>query len=98
MCCLGVAVKVCGIEELPNRNEVEGLHNEDLDDFKLTGKAIGVSGAGNIKKEYVKKKWLERIEPHTSLVSLNDNSDMTHVEIGQFIDENRKAVFHGSSV
>lgn len=97
MCCLGVAVKVCSLEKLPNRRVEVELDNEDLEDFILTAEAIGVYDCGRIKTEYVNKKWFKRIGPHESLVSLNDNTDMTHQEIGQFIDENRKAIFHDPS-
>ena len=100
MCCLGVAVKICGLESLPNRKKEGCLENEDLNDFPTTGAAMGIEGEGPIKMDLIKPKWRKKIEGIVSgstycLVTLNDNSDMTHQEIGQFIDENRSAVFHG---
>jgi hypothetical protein len=54
----------------------------------------------------IKPKWIKIIEEATdratlltsgtslySLTLINDNTSLTHVQIGEFIDQNREAVF-----
>lgn len=99
MCCLGVAVKVCGIESLPSRRDEHVfslvLENEDLRDFPKTKKALKIHYNGKFKLSAISPKWRKRIGVWSNLAELNDNTNLSHKEIGEFIDENREAVFRG---
>lgn len=98
MCCLGVGIKVCGLEPMPPTNLTkrpsEVLNDEDLTYFPETLQALGLKIGGAFDLYKVKKKWLPIIDYCETLVGLNDNTTMSHVQIGQFIDENREAVFY----
>ena len=101
MCCLGVAVKVCELESLPSRKDEREfsfglvLENEDLRDFPKTKKALKIHYNGKFKLSAISPKWRKRIGVWSNLAELNDNTKLSHKEIGEFIDENRKAVFRG---
>lgn len=89
-CCLGVAINVCKLEKMKRSKDRD---SEDLTDFPQTLKALNLNDhLGAIKSSKLNKKWKTRIE-FNSLVSLNDHTDMSHKEIGEFIDQNREAVF-----
>lgn len=97
MCCLGVGIKACGLEPMPstgNNRPPEVVNDEDLTFFPETLQALGLKIGGAFDVSKVKKKWLPMIDDCETLVSLNDNTKMSHAQIGQFIDENREAVFH----
>lgn len=96
-CCLGVAARVCndaGLCEINQNPYASDLHDVD----EIVNKKIRVKFNGVIDTTKINKKWLSYFIKHdyiyTSLVDLNDETNMTHKEIGQFINENRKAVFH----
>jgi hypothetical protein len=90
-CCLGVGARVCGV---PTK-KMKGL--ADLEEFPEVMAKLGLrSDSGHIDSS----KIVESIEGFSKttnvygyrLASLNDNG-WTHVEIGNFIDANRDAVF-----
>lgn len=100
-CCLGVAIKVCKLETIRNTPH----QDENLRPFKQTKKALNLEKAGTFKKSKLSKKWLKKLEEkyknknhaflqkNSTLIDLNDIIDMSHKEIGKFINENREAVF-----
>lgn len=97
MCCLGVGIKVCRLEPMPstgNNRPVGVVNDEDLTYFPETLRALGLKIGGAFDITKVKKKWLPMIDDCETLVSLNDTTKMSHAQIGQFIDENREAVFY----
>lgn len=97
-CCLGVAINVCGLEKMKPTGHRE---SENLDDAPKTMEALKIEADGGFDLDKLAPKWIERIEELNSsmypaldsLILLNDETSMTHKEIGQFIDENREAVF-----
>ena len=99
-CCLGVAIKVCGLEKLPSLTErsksylSENCSEETLKDFPLTYKALKLKDeSGFFSKESLKGITDDDLPIMSDLTSLNDDTKMTHAEIGKFINENREAVF-----
>lgn len=91
-CCLGVAINTCKLEKMPPP-ESELREDEDLSCFPKTLKALRLNdSSGTIKLSNVKLEWLDKISG-SSLIEINDNTEMSHKEIGEFIDQNRKAVF-----
>ena len=100
MCCLGVGIKVCGLEPMPSTNltkrPLEVINDEGITYFPKTQSALGLKIGGEFDITKVKKKWLPIIDNCETLVGLNDCTNMSHAQIGQFIDENREAVFYSS--
>lgn len=100
-CCLGVAVNICKLERIASTDHSD----ENLSYFIETMSALGVGKNGEYDESKVSEPWKEKLnnyyqkcedrhfEIDSSLMSLNDNTNMTHKEIGQFINENREAVF-----
>jgi hypothetical protein len=101
-CCLGVAVNVCKLERIATTDHTD----ENLARFEETLSALKIEKDGTFDTNKVSDEWIEKIakyysqceehlfEATDSLISLNDNTNMTHKEIGQFINENREAVFN----
>jgi len=95
-CCLGVAAMVChdkGLCEI-NRSCVP----TDLSEVApVVVEKLKITFGGEIDTTKVKKKWVEYFDKkgydYNSLISLNDETHMSHREIGNFINENRSAVF-----
>lgn len=99
MCCLGVAAKECGLDKKHTINCKFNLaHTETLKALKLYD-CNGFIFIKNVSKKWIKKLKLypdlqdQILNKKIALVSLNDDTNMSHVEIGKFINENRKAVF-----
>ena len=100
-CCLGVAANVCKLETIKGTNH----DNEDLKSFEKTLAALKIHFNGLYDEDKISELWKEKLKDYyqkcedqhfeicPSLMSLNDNTNMTHKEIGQFINENREAVF-----
>lgn len=93
-CCLGVALEVCGLDK-----KKDFLGKTDLNSTE-TFKVLKLkSEEGFIDMNHVSEKWKNKIKDYNmlagifSLAGLNDETTMSHVEIGKFIDENREAVF-----
>lgn len=84
-CCLGVGAKVCN-----PKKPVDSI--SFLPDEFVT--ALGLkSDLGEFDPNKVSDKWLTKIRYFNTLAELNDETSMSHIEIGKFIDENREAVF-----
>ncbi len=105
MCCLGVAIKTMQPLSL---KLCENAHVTSLDKmfFPDVYKNLSLRDAqGGFEEDIVKPKWIRIIDEATvpnhvgvmarprSLAQLNDNTSLTHVQIGEFIDQNREAVF-----
>jgi hypothetical protein len=108
MCCLGVAVKTIGTLSLkvcrdndvctldpsffPTEYANLNLNGEygKIDTSRLSKKTIAALSA-------LKKKNKDYVDDQSffSLAGLNDCTKMSHVDIGNFIDKNREAVFLG---
>jgi len=93
-CCLGVAVKVCGLEKLSSLTErSKSSSEESLENFPLTLKALKLRDElGFFDESYLKEAAYDDLRMN-NLTSLNDDTEMTHADIGKFINENREAVF-----
>lgn len=99
-CCLGVGLQVCGVDK-----KSDHIEDGSLIDCRLTTDALKINYEGTINLNLVSKKWKKQILEETdfsdsdglSLAALNDYSNWSHVKIGQFINENRKAVFNEST-
>lgn len=103
-CCLGVGIatmsplswKVC---------EAEEVCTLEYRRFPSEYRHLSINGEyGKFDIDKVKPKWRKIIEDSTlkneddlgylySLAGLNDLTSMTHAQIGEFIDQNREAVF-----
>lgn len=102
-CCLGVAANVCKLEDIRGTDH----EHEDLSCFVETMSVLKIKKNGEYDESKVSEVWKEKLNDYyqkcevryfeidPSLMSLNDNTNMTHKEIGQFINENREAVFCG---
>ena len=98
-CCLGVACKLAG-DDINTELDLAG-HDEVYESLRLR------SLVGEIDVKLVKPKWKWILEPYKdnwgceqyssiALADLNDSAKgISHKVIGEFIDQNRKAVFHG---
>ncbi len=109
MCCLGVAVKTIGTLSL-KACRVNDVCSLDPNFFPAEYASLKLDGDyGKIDTSKLSKKVLdvlsvlrkrnkEYVDEHTffSLAGLNDYTKMTHVDIGNFIDKNREAVFKGA--
>jgi len=98
MCCLGVGIKICGLEPMPSTNltkrPLEVINDEDITHFPKTRSALNLKIGGAFDISRVKKKWLPIIDDCETLVGLNDCTSMSDAQIGQFIEENREAVLN----
>lgn len=97
-CCLGVGIMTCGLEKIPTNGTPERqAFNEDLEFFPKTMEKLKLNDyTGLIKLGSVKLEWEEFVGHHRCLINLNDDTNYTHKQIGEFIDANREAVFCGS--
>jgi len=102
-CCLGVGAKICG-ESIVDYYNGNCYNEEDLTDFDKTRNLLHINAGGTFEFEEVSEKWKKKIIERLSgtagsLVTLNDGGEFSkgyafsHREIGEFIDENREAVF-----
>ena len=101
-CCLGVGINVCKLEQI--QNPLKAM-DEDLTHFLKTKEALKISSSGQINFNKLTTEWKRKLKAirkesnlhmnYYSLIELNDYSNMTHKEIGHFINENREAVFTG---
>ena len=101
-CCLGVGINVCKLEQI--QSPLKAI-NEDLTCFVKTMEVLKINSNGQINFNKLTTEWKRKLKAirkksklrnnFYSLIELNDYSDMTHKEIGQFINENREAVFLG---
>jgi len=91
-CCLGVAINACKLEKMPPlESKLRG--DEDLTRLPKTLKALNLNDpTGRIDLSKINPIWDEKIMCD-SLIGLNDYTEMPHKEIGEFIDQNREAVF-----
>jgi hypothetical protein len=102
MCCLGVALRTLGPLSW-KKCQSTLVSTLDPAVFPFEYGILGLKGEyGPFDRSKVKKKWLklidEKIDPDSfghidSLVAINDHTSLTHVQIGEFIDQNREAVF-----
>lgn len=97
-CCLGVGAAICEDSRSHWREDV------NLIDCRRTVNELCLhSVCGRIITRHVSDKWKRILDRHgiitdsshlaVELTQLNDDTHMSHKEIGRFIDENRKAVF-----
>lgn len=101
-CCLAVGICVVG-ERFTPKEKID----LDPEHYPLTSEALGLNGPeGPIDLNKVSDKWKKEMENSKMsienikcplLTSLNDYTSWSHVKIGQFIDENRSAVFKASN-
>lgn len=98
-CCLGVGLQVCGLDK-----KSDHINDGGLAECNLTKEALGIDEEGTFLIESISKKWKEEMFkeniPSTngySLAGLNDYTNWSHVKIGKFINENRKALFSEST-
>lgn len=96
-CCLGVAINTCKLEKIETRSS---FRVEDLYDYKKTLKILNLrDNEGSFLVDKISEKWKQILENQKSkesldsLISLNDCTKLSHRQIGEFIDENREAVF-----
>lgn len=92
-CCLGVAISECGLEELKLGHIAVDI---DSSHFPNTAAILRLqTSSGSYNPKLVKGKWAKdsRVKTYCSLMSLNDDTNMTHKEIGEFIDANRELIF-----
>lgn len=94
-CCLGVGIKSC--EPKTSINDYDGT----LEGFVDVKNNLNIDNVGTILTSKISDKWKKKLKDSKitwyeaiSLTVLNDETDMTHIDIGKFIDENREAVFH----
>jgi hypothetical protein len=91
-CCLGVALQTCGLDEKKFfifETTLSG--SETMSALNLRGEE------GEFLYHKVSDKWKKIIgTEHGNLAGLNDNTKLSHVDIGNFINENREAVFYDS--
>jgi len=105
MCCLGVAIKTMQPLSL-KLCESQNVCTLDKLYFPDVYKNLSLrDGEGAFVMGVVKPKWIKIIDETTipqylgengrprSLTQLNDHTSLTHVQIGEFIDQNREAVF-----
>lgn len=96
-CCLGVGLMMCGLD-----GKKDHINHSDLFDCQSTIDALRLSDSeGSINKKEISSKWKLYLEEkgvnfddYVTLATLNDSTNMSHTEIGNFINENRKAVFY----
>lgn len=107
-CCLGVGARVCNELE-PSAEELHiRCHSNygTLNGFRETMDRLNLrDDCGTTDWKKVSMKWQRKIEKRftsssgygwhsmTALADINDFTDLSHREIGCFIDENREAVF-----
>jgi hypothetical protein len=97
-CCLGVAARVCVNMNLCKMEE-KISHPNNLDDVNLKIKqTLKINRYGKINEKLIKPKWIKffkdrNIDYFGNLINLNDDTNMSHREIGRFINENREAIF-----
>jgi hypothetical protein len=97
-CCLGVAARVCKHMGLCEIN-ADTLYPTNLDDVNLKIKqTLKINRHGKINEKLIKPKWIKffkdrNIDYFGNLINLNDDTNMSHREIGRFINENREAIF-----
>lgn len=104
MCCLGVALRTLGPLSWKECN-TKLVFTLDPSVFPLEFGILGLrSEYGLFDQSKIKKKWAKLIAEITndskddlsylySLAGLNDLTSLTHAQIGEFIDQNREAVF-----
>lgn len=85
-CCLGVGINTCKLEKM---KPVGNSDDEDLTDYPKTLAALKLNSPGGAIDYSKLKTWAF----FGTLVSINDLTNMSHKEIGEFIDQNREAVF-----
>lgn len=88
-CCLGVAARVCGVDG-------KDKYVASLSNYPDVTNKIRINNSGRIDMSRVKQKWKKYFDSkgiNYNLISLNDDTNMTHKQIGEFINENRSAVF-----
>ena len=109
LCCLGVGVKTIGTLSLKvcRENDVCTLDRNffptEYANLNLNGEYGKIDTSKLSKKtiaalSVLKKKNKDYVDDQSffSLAGLNDYTKMTHVDIGNFIDKNREAVFKGA--
>ena len=96
-CCLGVAINTCKLERI---ERISSRSLEDLYDYKKTLESLNLrDGEGHFLVDKISEKWKQVLENQESkegldsLIRLNDYTKLSHRQIGEFIDENREAVF-----
>lgn len=106
MCCLGVAIKTMQPLSLKMCQD-NNICTLDMKHFPEVYKNLCLrSDEGVLHVKMITPKWIKIIEEATdpatfltsgtslySLTLINDNTSLTHVQIGEFIDQNREAVF-----
>jgi hypothetical protein len=106
MCCLGVAIKTMQPLSLKMCQD-NNICTLNMNYFPEVYKNLCLrSDEGVLHVKMIKPKWIKIIEEATdratlltsgtslySLTLINDNTSLTHVQIGEFIDQNREAVF-----
>lgn len=105
MCCLGVAIKTMQPLSL-KLCESQNVCTLDKNYFPDAYKNLSLRDAeGKFDEHAIRPKWIKIIDEATtsqrmekagrprSLAQLNDDTSLTHVQIGEFIDQNREAVF-----
>lgn len=93
MCCLGVAESVCKFHGRQFLDKLGGLTEETMKELKLR------DSLGSFLLINLSKKWKNILLKHEinanslSLAWVNDTTTLSHVQLGQMINENRKAFF-----
>lgn len=94
-CCLGVALSECNLDK-----KSDFIKAKSLLDTRILKFLNLRNEDGKIISERVKPKWRKLLSTMVkdgntvySLAWINDKTTMSHVDIGNFINENREAVF-----
>lgn len=94
MCCLGVAESVCGFY---TKKELENQDKGFLTD--MTKKELNLrSENGSFNCDKLNRKWKNillkwELNGASNLAVVNDCTNLSHVQIGQMINENREVFF-----
>ena len=101
-CCLGVGINSCKLEKISSRTIFDRSECLDGHEYPQTYDKLNLkSEDGKFDWDKVSDKWKDILKEkgiskqQNFLIYLNDDTNMSHKTIGQFIDENREAVFKG---